>query len=237
MRSAAVVHLADPAHCGNAYKDVFAAFTPSGRAEIWCSTQEFTRGIEALCRAAAENTPNSMHYVFIENMEQNIPEQMLEDLIRLMRANTCVRVLVSVRKAISLPHGFQQKFPALVQNAGVLHRKKRRNFTSPKTFSPSRRRISRPPRSALSAVTAQVKKAAVLPLNARLPHAEGWQKKSSEAGIFLPIGQSDVTRQPVTLAFTEEKPYALVIGDVNSGKSALLHTVALRFSQTTRRAK
>lgn len=33
---AAVVHLADPAHCGNAYKDVFAAFTPSGRAEIWC---------------------------------------------------------------------------------------------------------------------------------------------------------------------------------------------------------
>ena len=42
---AAVVHLADPAHCGNAYKDVFAAFTPSGRAEIWCSTQEFTRGI------------------------------------------------------------------------------------------------------------------------------------------------------------------------------------------------
>ena len=108
---------ADPAHCGNAYKDVFAAFTPSGRAEIWCSAQDFTRGIEALCRAAAENTPNSMHYVFIENMEQNIPEQTLEDLIRLMRANTCVRVLVSVRKAISLPHGFQQKFPALVQNA------------------------------------------------------------------------------------------------------------------------
>lgn len=183
---AAVVHLADPAHCGNAYKDVFAAFTPSGRAEIWYSAQDFTRGIEALCRAAAENTPNSMHYVFIENMEQNIPEQTLEDLIRLMRANTCVRVLVSVRKATSLPHGFQQKFPALVQNA------------------------------------------AVLPLNARLPHAEGWQKKSSEAGIFLPIGQSDVTRQPVTLAFTEEKPYALVIGDVNSGKSALLHTVALQ---------
>lgn len=114
---AAVVHLADPAHCGNAYKDVFAAFTPSGRAEIWCSAQDFTRGIEALCHAAAENTPNSMHYVFIENMEQNIPEQTLEDLIRLMRANTCVRVLVSVRKAISLPHGFQQKFPALVQNA------------------------------------------------------------------------------------------------------------------------
>ena len=51
---AAVVHLADPAHCGNACKDVFAAFTPSGRAENWCSTQEFTRGIEALCRAAAE---------------------------------------------------------------------------------------------------------------------------------------------------------------------------------------
>ena len=71
-------------------------------------------------------------------------------------------------------------------------------------------------------------KAAVLSLNARLPHAEGWQKKSSEAGIFLPIGQSNVTRQPVTLAFTEEKPYALVIGDVNSGKSALLHTVALQ---------
>ena len=50
-----------------------------------------------MCRAAAENTPNSMHYVFIENMEQNIPEQTLEDLIRLMRANSCVRGLDSVR--------------------------------------------------------------------------------------------------------------------------------------------
>lgn len=225
---AAVVHLADPAHCGNAYKDVFAAFTPSGRAEIWCSTQDFTRGIEALCRAAAENTPNSMHYVFIENMEQNIPEQMLEDLIRLMRANTCVRVLVSVCKAISLPHGFQQKFPALVQNAACCTAKNGGIYISEDVFTVPPEDLTARRAAALSAVTAQVKKAAVLPLNARLPHAEGWQKKSSEAGIFLPIGQSDVTRQPVTLAFTEEKPYALVIGDVNSGKSALLHTVALQ---------
>ena len=225
---AAVVHLADPAHCGNAYKDVFAAFTPSGRAEIWCSTQDFTRGIEALCRAAAENTPNSMHYVFIENMEQNIPEQTLEDLIRLMRANTCVRVLVSVRKAISLPHGFQQKFPALVQNVACCTAKNGGIYISEDVFTVPPEDLPARHAAALSAVTAQVKKAAVLPLNARLPHAEGWQKKSSEAGIFLPIGQSDVTRQPVTLAFTEEKPYALVIGDVNSGKSALLHTVALQ---------
>ena len=224
---AAVVHLADPAHCGNAYKDVFAAFTPSGRAEIWCSTQDFTRGIEALCRAAAENAPNAMHYVFIENMEQNIPEQTLEDLIRLMRANTCVRVLVSVRKAISLPHGFQQKFPALVQNAACCTAKSGGIYISEDVFTVPPEDLPARRAAALSAVTAQVKKAAVLPLNARLPHAEGWQKKSSEAGIFLPIGQSDVTRQPVTLAFTEEKPYALVIGDVNSGKSALLHTVAL----------
>lgn len=225
---AAVVHLADPAHCGNAYKDVFAAFTPSGRAEIWCSAQDFTRGIEALCRAAAENTPNSMHYVFIENMEQNIPEQTLEDLIRLMRANTCVRVLVSVRKAISLPHGFQQKFPALVQNAACCTAKNDGIYISEDVFTVPPEDLPARRAAALSAVTAQVKKAAVLPLNARLPHVEGWQKKSSEAGIFLPIGQSDVTRQPVTLAFTEEKPYALVIGDVNSGKSALLHTVALQ---------
>ena len=225
---AAVVHLADPAHCGNAYKDVFAAFTPSGRAEIWCSAQDFTRGIEALCRAAAENTPNSMHYVFIENMEQNIPEQTLEDLIRLMRANTCVRVLVSVRKAISLPHGFQQKFPALVQNAACCTAKNGGIYISEDVFTVPPEDLPARRAAALSAVTAQVKKAAVLPLNARLPHAEGWQKKSSEAGVFLPIGQSDVTRQPVTLAFTEEKPYALVIGDVNSGKSALLHTVALQ---------
>ena len=223
---AAVVHLADPAHCGNAYKDVFAAFTPSGRAEIWCSAQDFTRGIEALCHAAAENTPNSMHYVFIENMEQNIPEQTLEDLIRLMRANTCVRVLVSVRKAISLPHGFQQKFPALVQNAACCTAKNNGIYISEDVFTVPPEDLPARRAAALSAVTAQVKKAAVLPLNARLPHAEGWQKKSSEAGIFLPIGQSDVTCQPVTLAFTEEKPYALVIGDVNSGKSALLHTVA-----------
>lgn len=225
---AAVVHLADPAHCGNAYKDVFAAFTPSGRAEIWCSAQDFTRGIEALCRAAAENAPNAMHYVFIENMEQNIPEQMLEDLIRLMRANTCVRVLVSVRKAISLPHGFQQKFPALVQNAACCTAKSSGIYISEDVFTVPPEDLPARRAAALSAVTAQVKKAAVLPLNARLPHAEGWQKKSSEAGISLPIGQSDVTRQPVTLAFTEEKPYALVIGDVNSGKSALLHTVALQ---------
>lgn len=225
---AAVVHLADPAHCGNAYKDVFAAFTPSGRAEIWCSAQDFTRGIEALCHAAAENTPNSMHYVFIENMEQNIPEQTLEDLIRLMRANTCVRVLVSVRKAISLPHGFQQKFPALVQNAACCTAKNNGIYISEDVFTVPPEDLPARRAAALSAVTAQVKKAAVLPLNARLPHAEGWQKKSSEAGIFLPIGQSDVTCQPVTLAFTEEKPYALVIGDVNSGKSALLHTVALQ---------
>lgn len=225
---AAVVHLADPAHCGNAYKDVFAAFTPSGRAEIWRSAQDFTRGIEVLCRAAAENAPNTMHYVFIENMEQNIPEQTLEDLTRLMRANTCVRVLVSVRKSISLPHGFQQKFPALVQNAVCCTAKNGGIYVSEDVFAAPPEDISARRTAALSAVTAQVKKAAVLPLNAKLPHAESWQKKSSEAGIFLPIGQNDVIHQPVTLAFTEEKPYALVIGDVNSGKSALLHTVALQ---------
>lgn len=151
-----------------------------------------------------------MHYVFIENMEQNIPEQTLEDLIRLMRANTCVRVLVSVRKAISLPHGFQQKFPALVQNAACCTAKNDGIYISEDVFTVPPEDLPARRAAALSAVTAQVKKAAVLPLNARLPHAEGWQKKSSEAGIFLPIGQSDVTRQPVTLAFTEEKPYALV---------------------------
>ena len=169
-------------------------------------------------------------------MEQNIPEQTLEDLIRLMRANTCVRVLVSVRKAISLPHGFQQKFPALVQNAACCTAKNGGIYISEDVFTVPPEDLPTRRAAALSAVTAQVKKAAVLSLNARLPHAEGWQKKSSEAGVFLPIGQSDVTRQPVTLAFTEEKPYVLVIGDVNSGKSALLHTVALQiFANYTRR--
>lgn len=155
---AAVVHLADPAHCGNAYKDVFAAFTPSRRAEIWCSTQEFTRGTEALCHAAAENAPNAMHYVFIENMEQNIPEQTLEDLIRLMRANTCVRVLVSVRKAISLPHGFQQKFPALVQNAACCTAKNGGIYISEDVFTVPPEDLPTRRAAALSAVTAQMKK-------------------------------------------------------------------------------
>lgn len=225
---AAVVHLADPAHCGNAYRDIFAAFESSSRAEIWRSTADFTRGIEALCSAAAENAPRVLHYVFIENMEQNIPERVLEDFIRLMRANTCVRVLVSVRKAISLPHGFQQSFPALVQNAALCTVKNGGIYISEDVFAAPPEDIPARRAAALSAVTAQVKKAAVLPLNTQLPHAEDWQKKSSEAGIFLPIGQNDATRQPVTLAFTEEKPYTLVIGDVNSGKSALLHTVALQ---------
>lgn len=95
-----------------------------------------------------------MHYVFIENMEQNIPEQTLEDLIRLMRANTCVRVLVSVRKAISLPHGFQQKFLALVQNAACCTAKNGGIYISEDVFTVPPEDFSARRAAALSAVTA-----------------------------------------------------------------------------------
>ena len=225
----AVIHLADPAHCGSAYHEFFSEFLPSHRVNIWHSGREFTQSTESLCRIAAQSIEKNTHYIFIESAEINVPEQALDDLLRLVRANVRVRVLLSVSESSTLPHGFKQKFPEFLKDMLCCTVKNGGVFLSEDVFIiPPPQAFTAKHTAALSAVTAQLKRAAVLPLGPRLPNTTHWQKQSSERGIFLPVGKSDAAGQPVMLSFTEENPYALIIGDVNSGKSALLHTIALQ---------
>lgn len=65
----------------------------------------------------------------------------------------------------------------------------------------------------------------VLPLAKMLPRQ--WQTEDSADGLHIPLGKDDSGRV-VTLSLDQNHPYALIAGDVGSGKSSLLHTILLQ---------
>ena len=81
--------------------------------------------------------------------------------------------------------------------------------------------------AACNSIDSHLTAKAVIPLGPNLPDARNWQGKSSADGISVGIGRDSQGKEK-NLILSEDKPYAMIIGDVDTGKSSLLHTIMIQ---------
>lgn len=230
------IFFADPEDLGSRYASA-AALSEGGKVHIWSSEGQLTQGLEGLCQsiarhnAAGGQTPQRLRkYLFIDRLERSIPPRELEKLCRVVRngLNAGVCVILSMDGSHTPGRELQQALPQMAHythtltlegTALALSEGGRLDF-SPCDPAPA---VAR----ARQALEMRRQRTALLPLGPQLPPAPNWRTRSSADGILLPLGQ-DRQGHRVCLLISEDKPYALIIGDPDMGKSSLLHTICLQ---------
>lgn len=168
-------------------------------------------------------------YIFIDDCIRNVPERCVDSLARIMtNGSACgVYVIASVRDGESL----DRRWNSLLADVGAdrFCVSDNRLLIGPGyiDLASADQLESRVGRliSDLEQISAS---ADVLPIWKTFPEGERWQNCSSENGICVPFGIHVQTGAPAYFKLTEEKPYALIVGDVDVGKSSALHCLALQ---------
>lgn len=81
--------------------------------------------------------------------------------------------------------------------------------------------------AACASIDSMIRSTSVIQLGSYLPQSDNWQKKSSEKNIEISVGINKFGNEH-SLVLSEDKPYTLVIGDVDTGKSSLLHAIVIQ---------
>lgn len=222
-----------------------------GRVTIWHNETELLQGLEKLCNTISDtyssvlgdlyeslDSYNEAHhagekpytYLFIDTINENIPERAWGYLRRIIDngRQAGVRLIVSVNSNFSFPRQIQDNICNLINHSYVLSVVENHiGITSGVEVSlpceMNREKIV----AACSRIDAMNHSNSVISLGPYLPKSGDWQLKSSEKSIELRVG-IDKYGNEHALVLSEDKPYALVIGDVDTGKSSLLHTVAIQ---------
>lgn len=222
-----------------------------GRVTIWHNEAELLQGLEKLCNTISDtyssvlgdsyeslDSYNETHhagekpytYLFIDTINENIPERAWGYLRRIIDngRQVGVRLIVSVNSNYSFPHQIQDNICNLINHSHVLSVAENRiGITSgvevSLPYEINREKIV----AACSRIDSMNDSNSVISLGSYLPKSGDWQLKSSEKSIELRVG-IDKYGNEHALVLSEDKPYALVIGDVDTGKSSLLHTVAIQ---------
>ena len=236
--------------CMGASYSFLAKLEAAGCITVWRTEEELLCGLKSICADisetyrsvlgdtyknlreynAAPGTPKkSPAYIFIDGLS-GISENAKELLGRIIKNGNPAGVfaLMSIDKSTRIFQGENGFFKALSDCADFIK-------VSSGDIVISEYAKIHPVNSAeggrIEAIcqksTAMLRKQSVLPLGAVLPAPEQWQKKSSADGIEITVG-IDQNGKEQKLLFSEEKPYALIIGDVGSGKSSLLHSIIIQ---------
>ena len=222
-----------------------------GNVQIWRTEEELIRGLEHICCAISETyaavlgdsyedlqeynhenpgSARAYRYVFIENISANITDRSCEMLRRIVNngARAGVYVVMSVNKDAVLSRQAQELLQAIVEhselftvNGNAVAVTDNMKVLLPEEIG--RDQVNAACRSIDSLHSAK----AVIPLGPRLPAPRDWQKKSSADGIEISIGV-DRSGHESTLVLSEDRPYAMIIGDVDAGKSSLLHAIVIQ---------
>lgn len=208
----AKVYLADLQGLGSRYR-VLAPLAETGSVEIWSTEAAVQAGITVLCRRVGQGGNPAPVYLLICGLRANVPKNMENDFDRLWQnaAKGNIGILADEAAAFC-PMGME----SLPFRRGVLSFSPRCRLQLSGQVDPRR----------LALVTEKLRsRSRVLPLAKMLPRQ--WQTEDSADGLHIPLGKDDSGRV-VTLSLDQNHPYALIAGDVGSGKSSLLHTILLQ---------
>lgn len=164
-------------------------------------------------------------YIFIENMNENIGDRHLENFCRILEnsEDAAVFLLMSLKQSLELGKKLSERLGQISKNTEILYLDDNMRFLNFCNFDGN---ISEKIESTLEFLIGTSSLRAVIPLGDTLPDEDTWQKKKSDKDLEFYIGE-DENSSPVKFILNEEKPYAMIVGDVDVGKSSLLHTILL----------
>lgn len=238
----------DVAHMGGRYA-ALSRLEAAGCVTIWRTEEEVRQGLEALCRDISEiyrdvlgdtygslqdynrasAAPKPKTVLFVEDLTCFTDTQ--RELLSRIAKNgnrAGVFVMMQINKDAALDKKGNETLAELLTNAvyadvsnGAVRIGQDLHLQLVNTFE--KEKIT----AVCNAVQALHAQRAVVPLGPQLPDAQHWQKKSAARGIELAIGV-DKDGNKRSLMLSEDKPYALIIGDVDAGKSSLLHAIMIQ---------
>lgn len=182
-----------------------------------------------IAAAYSGKRPVNKTYIFVDDCMRNIPDRCIDSFARIITngAESNVYVIASVK---NIGANNRQWSNALTEI-----RTKRYEVTENRILVgngfiklPSTDGLAERMRMLTGQLVHASKNAEVLPIWRTFPVASMWQAKSSATGICVPIGTDMQTGEQTYFCLTEDKPYGLVIGDVDAGKSSALHCLVLQ---------
>ena len=182
---------------------------------------------ETLAEMAGSGPTGAEHYLFVDNLTDNLPDHDAERWISIVKnGRSCgVYVIAAVGGSCQLERREQQGLvQAFFQNCRVLRAEGEEICIHPMVNLELPAFQADKARALVSKLAAEQEAARILPLPRYLPAR--WGQADSTQGLHIPVGL-DPEGNAVFLDFTERKPYALGIGDVDSGKTSLAHTMVL----------
>jgi len=221
-----------------------------GRAAVWRTEEDLRRGLETVCQDISDtyrdilgDTYQSLQeyrvsnnlkskantYIFIDNVNtvQGTARELLRRIIK--NGNRAgVYVFLNISNDVSLSRNENGFFEDIINGAECF------------SINNGSIAISENIQVHLESVVDKSKvnmvcncsklmhqQKSIVHLGPKLPQSGCWQKKSSKDNIQLSIGV-DQNGENRTLVLSEDKPYALIIGDVDAGKSSLLHAILIQ---------
>lgn len=173
--------------------------------------------------------PAGKTYIFVDDCTRNIPDRCVDSFVRILTngAESNVYVIASVKDTVSINRQWSAalgeiNIPRYVMSAGKIHVGTGFILIAPTGNLAERVHVQ------ADRLAQTTKNAEVIPVWRTFPGAADWQVQSSANGICVPIGKNVQTGEQVNFCLTEDKPYALVIGDVDAGKSSALHCLVLQ---------
>ncbi|MCB6344145.1 FtsK/SpoIIIE domain-containing protein [Enterocloster lavalensis] len=243
------IYLADIEGLGSSYSPM-SRLTRSERVAIWSRPSQLSAGLSEISgwitnvyagcvdgrfrslreynAVAAVKKPYK--YVFIDRLTENIPEKELESLARIARngAAAGVYMIASITAGMEVRQSFsswlgriEATVPVVEVEDGYVR------LTENSSLALTENNIDHKIEEVDMCGRAESERRSKIPLGPRLPGSEDWQKKSSAEGLEVAVGL-DRDGCEVILNISEEKPYGLIIGDVDVGKSSLLHTIIIQ---------
>lgn len=222
-----------------------------GQVEVWHNETELLTGLESLCNAISETYSsvlgdaygsldeyNEVHptrekpytYLFVDDINENMTERAWGYLRRIIDngLQAGIRLVVSAKSYSPFSRQAQENFRNLLNRSCVISVASNRiNIASGVDVSLSNEVNKEKIIAACARIDSMTRSCAVIPLGSYLPQLGNWQRKSSEKNIEISIGIDKCGNEHI-LVLSEDKPYALIIGDVDTGKSSLLHTIAIQ---------
>ncbi len=192
--------------------------------------QAFLESVERdIAAAYAGEKPRGKTYILVDDCTRNIPDRCMESFGRIVSngGEGGVYVMASLKDTGQISRQWSAAFAEMNVRQYRVHNGKIVVGNGSIALAAVKHPAERV-RLTAERLARKTKNAEVIPLWSALPHAANWRKKSSANGISIPFGKNLRTGAPEYFSLTEDKPYALVIGDVDAGKSSSLHCLMLQ---------
>ena len=182
---------------------------------------------DTLAEMAGSGPTGAKHCLFVDNLTDNLPDHDAERWISIVKnGRSCgVYVIAAVGGSCQLERREQQGLiQAFFQSCRAFRVEEEGVCIHPMVKLQLPAFQADKARALVSKLAAEQESARILPLPRHLPAR--WGQGDSTRGLHIPVGL-DPEGNAVFLDFSEQKPYALGIGDVDSGKTSLAHTMVL----------